>query len=694
MFSKKITKLLALLTLTGSTFQLIAQNEKDFYNETINNGVSVNIKDYGAVINDGKDDSRSLRRALEFVAKQPKGGKIYFPKGTYRLKFIKMLSNTHLVFHKDAIIKLPENDKTFGSVFDFGRNESIKNVSIRGEGGKFTIDLRGAQRGELIMCFRMDNVSNFKIKNVHIIDNQTIFSQANFAGGKNGILDNLDVKNTSYGYGLVQVGIATNVLFKNLDSEGGVALRIERDAGEIGANDIVGRNITGRNGNSAVMLSPHSVFAKNIDIDGVTSISCSFGVRVERGFGKLGRGRFTNVKIHNIKAVYGTTAQIRTSHRVFVPCELKSLVGNNKIADATLDGFFIGPAIAAVIHDQGNGEGFTDVDFGSKPIELVGNFKQRKKIINQNDSFKEKDCKNNPKKPTGTGGDSKNNSIVTVYENCGFKGRGVQLKEGKYTIAQLASKGIKNDDISSIKVTKDFKVTIYQNNNFKGYATVLNSDISCLINNRSGRNGSSDWNDDISSIRIERKITPQVMVYKDCGFNGKSVVLKSGNYTISQLANLGILNDDISSIKIPNGYKMTIYQHNNFRGYNASFTSDTKCLSNIKKGRTNDSNWNDDISSIRIEKTNNGAKKSSIESSISLSAYPNPFKSNITIDILEDHNFNRVELLTMMGQKVISRTISTSENIITLNTSNVAKGAYVIQLLGNNTKRVVTVIKE
>lgn len=81
--------------------------------------------------------------------------------------------------------------------------------------------------------------------------------------------------------------------------------------------------------------------------------------------------------------------------------------------------------------------------------------------------------------------------------------------------------------------------------------------------------------------------------YKDCGYEGKAVELPIGNYNLGDLQAKGILNDDISSIKVSDGYKVIAYWDSNFSGASTVFTSNNSCLVNI--------GWNDQISSLKIE---------------------------------------------------------------------------------------------
>ena len=48
-------------------------------------GDFVNVAKYGAVANDGKDDAKALRKAVEYCRTHP-GSTLYFPPGVYRLK--------------------------------------------------------------------------------------------------------------------------------------------------------------------------------------------------------------------------------------------------------------------------------------------------------------------------------------------------------------------------------------------------------------------------------------------------------------------------------------------------------------------------------------------------------------------------------------------------------------------------------
>lgn len=83
--------------------------------------------------------------------------------------------------------------------------------------------------------------------------------------------------------------------------------------------------------------------------------------------------------------------------------------------------------------------------------------------------------------------------VATFYKDCNYAGTAVGLNVGTYTLSQLNSKGILNDDISSVKVNSGYKVTLYWDDNFAGATKVLTGDMAC----------DGTWNDKTSSIKIE-----------------------------------------------------------------------------------------------------------------------------------------------------------------------------------------------
>ena len=131
---------------------------------------------------------------------------------------------------------------------------------------------------------------------------------------------------------------------------------------------------------------------------------------------------------------------------------------------------------------------------------------------------------------TSTGGsttdDSDNNStsgVATLYEHSNYGGRAVSLEEGSYDYKDILAKGIVNDQISSLRVSNGYKVTIYDDEGFKGKSKEFTSDASYV---------GDEMNDKTSSIKIE-KINNQTST--TTSYN--TVKLPNGKYSIKAVAN-------------------------------------------------------------------------------------------------------------------------------------------------------------
>jgi hypothetical protein len=96
--------------------------------------------------------------------------------------------------------------------------------------------------------------------------------------------------------------------------------------------------------------------------------------------------------------------------------------------------------------------------------------------------------------------------------------------------------------------------------------------------------------------------TPQngiATVYKDCNYTGYAVSLSVGNYTLTDLQAKGILDNDISSLKVQNGYEVVLYANDNFSGSSTVLTADDTCLV--------DNSFNDAATSLRVRAITNSS---------------------------------------------------------------------------------------
>lgn len=108
---------------------------------------------------------------------------------------------------------------------------------------------------------------------------------------------------------------------------------------------------------------------------------------------------------------------------------------------------------------------------------------------------------------------------VKVFKHCGYKGYSVKLPLGDYTLANLRALGIKNDDLSSLKVSPGYAVKAYEHNNFKGKSILFRGSDKCLVNN--------NFNDKISSIRVGQMRFGNIYYQLQSTKNAKCIDVKS-----------------------------------------------------------------------------------------------------------------------------------------------------------------------
>lgn len=104
-----------------------------------------------------------------------------------------------------------------------------------------------------------------------------------------------------------------------------------------------------------------------------------------------------------------------------------------------------------------------------------------------------------------------------------------------------------------------------------------------------------------NTLIVELTPSPQprpldpVVLCQHCDYQGYSIAIReSGKYNLTALRRLGFQNDDISSIKVPHGWKVTIFEHDNFSGKYLVLNTDNKCL--VTNG------FNDVLSSMIVER--------------------------------------------------------------------------------------------
>ena len=204
---------------------------------------------------------------------------------------------------------------------------------------------------------------------------------------------------------------------------------------------------------------------------------------------------------------------------------------------------------------------------------------------------------------------------VIFYEDADFEGSSFGFDDpqeirrlGDFAMGHLNW----NDQISSIEIRAPCQVTLYKGGNFNGAPLVLTESARNLTNVRNPYGRVESWNDDISSIRIERLPPPGLpplppppnqppdlpgepvavaTLYAKPSYEGDALPLFPGQ-EIPQLGEVG-WNDRITSLRVAPGHVVVLYADGNYKGRSVRITSDHTNLGG--------SDWADRASSLRVE---------------------------------------------------------------------------------------------
>lgn len=340
-----------------------SEDEANYYVDRISDQ-SFAIEDLTGNSLDGQQsshDSDLLNRALTKLSKEG-GGVLLLRKPAdaahIYLRDIVMTSNVHLKIAPDIVIRPFFGAGARGgpksvNIFELGRSGAIENFAITpmdedsaDRADWYTVDIpNGRDKGVRIV--NAVAVENFKLSGMKVKDSFTKFSNITFnsAGaaargiGKmpyNGIVKNMVTDNNHVGYGLVQTRSAINMLYKNLDSGGGVTLRLESGqvtkTAEASLDGIVGRDIVTRNGAAALTLSPHRITQGIIDVRGISAINSTHAVQIAAGFFDRKKNGVDNLGTFDSRSTIGDirlfeggqTSQVKSKNFGAYSCEVQA----------------------------------------------------------------------------------------------------------------------------------------------------------------------------------------------------------------------------------------------------------------------------------------------------------------------------------------------------------------------------------
>ncbi|RXZ77571.1 DUF946 domain-containing protein [Paenibacillaceae bacterium] len=170
---------------------------------------------------------------------------------------------------------------------------------------------------------------------------------------------------------------------------------------------------------------------------------------------------------------------------------------------------------------------------------------------------------------------------VTVYRDAHYSGTAQSFDVGFYDVNVLKS-GVGNDTISSIRIAPGYRVTLYEDAIYSGNGHVLASDTEWLDN----------FNDVTSSLKVELigASTLPVIAYRNPSYRGVEQQFDVGMYNLNEI-NQGVGSDRLSSMRVRPGYKVTLYQHQNFSGATKVLTADNDFITD----------FDDMMSSMKVE---------------------------------------------------------------------------------------------
>lgn len=333
-------------------------DEASFYTNNTNLNIGTGRTTLVLSGEESENDSNTLNTEINRMSSSDteKGGVITLLKPTDKpylyLSNIVLKNNIHIKIASNVIIRpwfSPSRDKNV-PIFEMGIDSKINNVAItcinedsENPDDYFSVELTGGAEERVTMLFA-HRVTDFKVAGIKFFDSNTIFSNLEFNLNKsqsrddgdisnNGVVKNIISLNNHVGYGVIQVRAGKNILFKNLDGQGGVTLRLETGflpaiTSEVMTIDqIVGRDLIIRNGDAAIMLSPHRVTQGHVDIRGIEAYSSTYAAQIDGGFkdnkgGVDNLGTFKSTSyIGDFKQITGgTNAQVKLKDYPLYPC--------------------------------------------------------------------------------------------------------------------------------------------------------------------------------------------------------------------------------------------------------------------------------------------------------------------------------------------------------------------------------------
>ncbi|HSE39574.1 MAG TPA: beta/gamma crystallin-related protein [Acidobacteriota bacterium] len=154
---------------------------------------------------------------------------------------------------------------------------------------------------------------------------------------------------------------------------------------------------------------------------------------------------------------------------------------------------------------------------------------------------------------------------IIAYKDEGFEGKSKRFPIGEY-------KKLKDgwdDDIESVQIVGDVRVTLFDDDDFEGDKLLLEHSAYEL----------EDLDEEAESMIVEPFNCSSVTVYKKTEFRGKSKTFQAGEYPKLEDGWSG----SIESVDLCGGLKVTLYEDENFAGPSLQIEQDQMDLDDFNK---------------------------------------------------------------------------------------------------------------
>lgn len=210
--------------------------------------------------------------------------------------------------------------------------------------------------------------------------------------------------------------------------------------------------------------------------------------------------------------------------------------------------------------------------------------------------------------------------------------------------------------------------------NFKNWRDAADVQGGFLWNYNSEARNVNEWATAINRIFPTKTVEkPAARFYQDVNYGGYFVSMPEGSFCKAEMALYGIRANDITSFKLQDGYKVTLYSGDNFDGESMTWTESTGWIGN---------DWNDKACSMKIESINTGIDNASDEASAGLAA---AVSADGTSVIVSGAAAGQVGIYSVSGEK-LAETTSSADGSATLSASSLPNGVYVVKAANGSAK--------